>query len=400
MKKTKDTKQIRNLIDQFLQDKTSAKDRAGIETWYLIKAEQANEIENEPDFIYLQEKIWSKISAQLPTVQEDTPQAKIGLKSNSVAYLVKIGIAAMLILIAGISYYVLTQTPGKSNRLEIAKDKDILPGTDKALLTLANGKAIDLSSAESGLVASQDGIDVVKNGTGKLVYKFNSSSAEISSMQNTISTPAGGQYAVMLPDGSKVWLNAASSLTFPVRFSSSERKVSLTGEGYFEITHLVNKNKRVPFTVIILKGDQQSQKVEVLGTHFNINAYSNEPDVKTTLLQGIVRVQTKDNYATTLKPGQQAVLHNDKITLQNADTEVAVAWKNGEFVFREDLRSAMRKISRWYNVDVVYDDSAPDKLMLGGWMSRGDNLSEILNHIQSTGKVHFKLEGRRVTVKE
>ncbi|WP_431294484.1 FecR family protein [Pedobacter sp. P26] len=172
----------------------------------------------------------------------------------------------------------------------------------------------------------------------------------------------------------------------------------MTGEGYFEVAHVERNGNRVPFFVSVIKNQEQVEKVEVLGTHFNINAYTNESRIETTLINGSIKLASKYNHNVLLKPGEMSKLGNGKIEVKQADTEMAIAWKNGAFVFREDLPSVMRKIARWYDVEIVYQQTAPENLMLGGWISRSSNISEVLNHIQLTGKVHFKLEGRRVIV--
>lgn len=281
--------------------------------------------------------------------------------------------------------------------LSLQKKYDLPAGTDKAILTLSDGRVIDLNKDAVGKIATEAGIEITKSSEGTLVYKASNTKGKSVGF-NTITTPIGGQYTIILPDGSKVWLNSGSSLKYPTAFAASGRHVFLTGEGYFEVAHIAGAKGRVPFSVSVIKNNAQSEKVQVLGTHFNINAYADEPFIKTTLLKGSVSVALNDTKTTLLKPGQLAKLSNQNIQVQEADTEMAVAWKNGAFVFREDLRSAMRKVARWYDVEIVYEETAPENLMLGGWMSRGTNISEVLNHIQLTGKVHFKLEGRRVIV--
>jgi len=209
---------------------------------------------------------------------------------------------------------------------------------------------------------------------------------------NTISTPVGGQYTVVLPDGSKVWLNAASSLKFPTAFTGTERRVELTGEGYFEVA----KNKHMPFKV-----NFNREEVEVLGTHFNISAYPDEAVTRTTLLEGSVRI-SKNNIKKILVPGQQAIssMQTGGFNIAEVNTDEAIAWKNGLFLFHnENIRSIMKKIARWYNVDVNYQGSFTNQ-EYGGRISQSKNLSEILKNLELTGTIHFKIEGRRVTVME
>jgi len=385
----------RKFIKNYLDDRLSAEQNARLETWYLLKAEENSADEPQVNYEDLETKIWTKILNGVSNSGQDfVPVKKI---SKPYKTLISIGIAASILLIAGVSYFLLKNNDKANDRFVIAKQYDLPAGADKAVLTLADGSKINLTPDLKGKIATEAGIEITKATDGTLVYKTTNTGFEGKGF-NTISTPAGGQYTVVLPDGTKVWLNAGSSLKYPIVFAKNDRSVTLTGEGYFEVAHLEGLNGRVPFSVAVVKGNSQLEKVEVLGTHFNINAYADEPAVKSTLLQGSVRIVLNDGRTGILKPGQQAKLSNQNILIQQADTEMAVAWKNGEFVFREDLRSALRKVARWYDVEVVYDESAPENLTLGGWMSRSTNISEVLNHIQLTGKVHFKIEGRRVIV--
>lgn len=271
-------------------------------------------------------------------------------------------------------------------------ENDVDPGSTKATLTLANGQKITLDDAKKGKLADQLGISVSKTENGQLIYTVAGKSGlsdEIS--YNTLETPAGGQYQLILPDGTKIWLNAGSSLKYPASFASlKERRVTLKGEAYFEVSH----HKDLPFRVQTPK-----QTVEVLGTHFNVNAYTDEPDTKTTLLEGSVKVLPENKaQVMMLKPGQQAQVGADNEVI-SIDTESVTAWKNGDFILKdEDFQATMRKIARWYDVEIVYDESAPKDIELGGWVSRSKHISAVLKIIESTGKVHFKVQGRRVTV--
>jgi len=385
----------KRFIQDYLEDKLPDKQSAGLETWYLLKAEESNTPEPQIDYDGLEAKIWSKI---LDEVSEPTAEVLKIKKINTIyRKAISIGIAASVLLIAGVGY--LTYKNKANDQFTVAQQYDLPAGTNKATLTLSDGRVVALNNTIVGKVATEAGMEITRATDGTLVYKM-VNTKHGSAGFNTISTPAGGQYTVVLPDGSKVWLNAGSSLKYPTTFAKNGRNVTLTGEGYFEVAHVDGIKGRLPFTVSVVKGNSQIEQLEVLGTHFNINAYADEPYVKSTLLQGSVKIAINDGKTTLLKPGQQARLSNQTIQVEPADTDMDVAWKNGEFVFREDLHSAMRKVARWYDVEVVYDETAPKNLTLGGWMSRGTNISEVLNHIQLTGKVHFKLEGRRVIVSE
>ncbi|MEH3112901.1 FecR family protein [Pedobacter terrae] len=385
---------ISGFIRDYLHNKLNEKQKAQLETWYLLKAEENKSVDPPIAYEKLEAKIWNKIISDVSQGEAELPKVK---KLNKpYKRIISIGIAASVLLIAGIGYLTLKNSDTAPDRFVIAKKYDLPAGTDKATLTLSDGKVIDLNKDAVGKIATEAGMEITKAADETLVYKALNTGKSVGF--NTITTPIGGQYAVILPDGSKVWLNAGSSLKYPTAFALSGRNVILTGEGYFEVAHVEGPKGRVPFSVTVVKNQTPSEKVEVLGTHFNINAYADEPFINTTLLKGSVKVALNANKTALLKPGQLARLSNENIQVQQADTEMAVAWKNGEFVFREDLRTAMRKVARWYDVEVVYEETAPENLMLGGWMSRGTNISEVLNHIQLTGKVHFKLEGRRVIV--
>jgi transmembrane sensor len=275
---------------------------------------------------------------------------------------------------------------------------DVEPGDNEALLTLADGTKISLSAAATGAVAKQAGIEIVKTKDGQLIYNLNKTSGTTdesgANEYNIISTPKGGQHQINLQDGTRIWLNAASSLKFLPDFADlKERRVELIGEAYFE----VSKDKKRPFRVVTLQNGT-TQIVEVLGTHFNINNYEDENSTKTTLVEGSVRILTDANQPKVLKPGQQSILKNNAIVIETVDTEDAIAWKNGNFIFNdENLESIMRKISRWYDVEVYYQDKLPQASFLGTF-SRSKNLSTLLKSLESAGKVHFKIEGRRITV--
>ena len=265
---------------------------------------------------------------------------------------------------------------------------DIPPGTDKALLKLANGTAINLDSLQNGVTIQQGNAVITKLGRGLLAYKTgNENNGKV--LYNTITTPAGGKYEILLSDGSKVWLNAASSLHFPAIFGNKERTVELKGEAYFEAAHAVSKHtgKRIPFHV-----KANDQDVEVLGTHFNIMAYANEQHIETTLLEGKVKV-TRHGITKILLPGQEAIADNKtpEILVTGANTETSVGWKNGFFHFREtNIRDLMRQAERWYNVEVEYrtDNDGQD---FTGIVPRTKNISALLQTLELTGTVHFQV---------
>jgi len=276
---------------------------------------------------------------------------------------------------------------------------DIKPGGNKAILTLADGTKIVLDDASQGALTKQGNTTVIKLDDGRLAYnpqhvtKLNSKAV----FYNTLTTPRGGQYCVTLPDGTIVWLNASSSLHFPTAFTGNERKVEVVGEAYFEVA----KNAEMPFYV-----KAGNSEIKVLGTHFNITAYADDKIIKTTLLEGSVQVSMVnsaaseiDNNTVTLQPGQQFQLdRNNTWNVIDADLEEAVAWKNGFFIFNnENLESIMLKISRWYDVKVVYEVSSENKNFTGH-ISRSQNVSEVLSMLELTESLHFKIDGKTITI--
>jgi hypothetical protein len=318
--------------------------------------------------------------------------------SNSRAWY-QIGVAASLLVILSIGLYFYSnrtfddqKTIAKS---EIIQQKVIIqPGGDKAVLTLSDGSKIILEDAKKGLLANQAGVSIQKTADGELLYSFAKNMRRIPEanpsevIYNKIETPFGGKYQINLPDGSKVWLNSASSLRFPAFFSGKTREVELNGEAFFDVA----KNPDMPFKVIT-----KDQIVEVLGTQFNINSYADEESFKTTLIEGSVKVIYKDR-VILLNPGQQFQPSLKSSKVIEADTEEVTAWKDGYFLFKdEDIQSIMRKISRWYNVEVSYSGEIPD-VGFGGNISRSKGIDEVLNVLQLTDAVHFKVEGRRITV--
>ena len=299
--------------------------------------------------------------------------------------------AAIIICMLSVSLYFLfkPQPARQISKTENIKSpaNDVAPGGNKAILTLANGRSIILDSAANGTLTTQGNSKILKL-NGMLSYNtLKNKSSEV--LYNTISTPRGGQYELMLSDGSKVWLNAASSLRFPASFVGKERKVELLGEAYFEVA----KNAAMPFKVKV-----HGMEVEVLGTHFNINSYDNESMIRTTLLEGSVKIN-KNNSSSLLKPGQQAQMNKagEIKIINNVDVEEAIAWKEGKFQFdKADIHDIMRQLARWYDVDVEYKGTVSSHF--GGTISRDVNLSQVLNMLHLTGEVNFQIQDKKVVV--
>ncbi len=268
------------------------------------------------------------------------------------------------------------------------KKNDVAPGSNKAILTLSNGTKITLDSAQVGSLAQQGNANIIKLDSGRLAYSTNSiATGEI--LYNSLATPRGGQYQLTLPDGTRVWLDAESSIRYPTSFAGTERKVQMTGQAYFEVA----KNEQMPFIV-----ETVGTRTTVLGTNFNINAYANEKTIKATLLEGSIKFSF-GNQERLLHPGEQAVVNNGGGAWQTrkADTWQAVAWKNGQFDFDDmDLPSILRQISRWYDVSVMFQ-SNNDSAKFGGGISRQLNLSDVLRLLDKSG-IHTKLEDKQLIV--
>lgn len=297
--------------------------------------------------------------------------------------------AAAIIILLGAGAYLwlnLSEKREVATTTPIIK-KDIEPGGDKAILTLADGSEIVLDSAANGSIAEQGGMQIVKQANGEIVYNLKSLQGS-QAVMNTIRTPKGGKYQLIMPDGTKVWLNAASSITFPVTFVGKDRSVKITGEVYFEVA----KDKVRPFLV-----NNGNTDIQVLGTNFNVNAYEDEEDTKITLLQGSIRVsQDQSQKSIILVPGQQAQVFGKELrSVDNADLGKVMAWKNGLFNFEDaQLEDVMRQISRWYDIEVKYEKGVPD-IQLWGKMSRTTSLSGMLKNLKDVGVRYRMNEERR-----
>lgn len=300
--------------------------------------------------------------------------------------------AALLIMAVGaVAYLVYIDRPKKeivkAEKVTGPPNNDILPGGDKAVLTLGSGDTIALDDAANGTLALQGNIKVLKLNSGQLAYATENKPTEV--VYNKVTTPRGGQYKVQLPDGTKVWLNAASSLRFPTAFNGDERPVEVTGEAYFEVA----RNPAQPFRVTV-----NGMEVRVLGTHFNINAYTDEASINTTLVEGSVMV-TKNGKQVTIKPGQQARVDEGIYIVPDVDVETLTAWKNGRFSFSNaSLESLMRPIARWYDVEVVLDDKITDAYTID--VPRDVPVSKLLRFIERSGGVHFIIEGEKIICKK
>lgn len=308
-------------------------------------------------------------------------------------------VAAIALMIAGAGYFIINHK-GKNDTTAVVKtttSADIPPARDGAILTLADGRMVVLDSMGNGVVATQNGAQVTLK-DGALTYGKDAGSA--SPVYNSLRTPKGRQFQLLLPDGTKVWLNAASSLRYPTVFTGNERSVDVNGEVYFEVA----KNASMPFKVYIANqaGGSGGTVIEVLGTQFNVNCYENESTVRTTLVEGSLKVlnvpQNVNKGSVVLTPGKQAIITTDsKLKVADADVDKVVAWKRGIFNFEDaSLEEVMRQIERWYDIEVVYEKNVPD-IKFGGKMSNDVSLQGLLKSLQESD-VHFRLEGRKLIV--
>jgi transmembrane sensor len=374
-----DKLQAQELINKYLEGKASPEEKLLLERWYNLEIDQAEPMSGKVDFDAVEQRLMDR----LPIHQ---------VKTTRLYYRIIAGVAAVFLIITGL-YLFRDQYKEPVQHSTAKNGGHTPPGSNKAILTLANGERVSLNDAENGKLAQQSGNLIIKEADGKLIYTADiNKTGEI--MYNVIETPKGGQYQLRLPDGTKVWLNAASSLKFPATFNGlAQRNVELEGEAYFE----VYKNKDKPFVVYTAK-----QKIEVLGTHFNINSYLDEGETTTTLLEGSINVLRKGAIkGAILFPGQQLVLNDNGAVLhtKRGNIDEAIAWKDGKFIFNDqNLQTIMRQISRWYDVDVEYKGNRTANKVFGGTISRFDSLEQALEILELTGSVHFVVEGRRVTV--
>ena len=385
-----DEKQVRQLAKKFLNGTASNKEKKLLHEWYDTVNAGDTEIVLT-DKAQTVEALDSEILAEL-RLMIAANKAKMGHPAVVRSFSWRWAAAAAIILGLGTSTYLwLRHTPSS----DLVKKEDnnnlkqgITPGGNKAILTLDDGSTIVLDSATNGTLAQQGNAKVLKTDSGPLTYSIvKGKRAEV--LYNTLATPRGGQYQLVLPDGSKVWLNATSSIHYPTAFIGNQRKVEITGEAYFEVAKDVSKK----FLVTV-----NGVTTEVLGTHFNVNAYNDESTMKITLLEGSVKV-TNNISSAMLLPGQQAQLNpNENIDVnKNVDAEEVMAWKNGLFQFNSlQVEAIMRQISRWYDVEVVYETKANQK-HFSGIVSRSSNVLDVLKIMEQAG-IKFNIEGKKITV--
>ncbi|WP_316834660.1 FecR family protein [Pedobacter nutrimenti] len=387
-----DNQQIQDLMERFQTGKCTRSEL--VQVRYLVHEFR----ENEPSG--LSELELESIREEMQTAI-DRELAFVVLKPKR---LLRLNVRWAVLAAAGVAFMVLFVYFFKDPLHYKRFANDIGPGSNKAFLVLNGGERIRLEGANIGLLAMEADTRVVKTGDGKIVYTDHPGGASIAEM-NRIETPRGGNYKISLPDGTMIWLNAASTLTYPISFNGrGERRVKLSGEAYFE----VSKDRSKPFLV-----ESNGQVVEVLGTHFDVRCYADDNETRTALLEGSVRLITPPvgppslntvgksvaQRSVVLKPGDMALNLGAKIGVRQADVVSAVAWKDGEFSFRnESMENIMKQISRWYDVEVVFENNNTAHLSFGGSISKYEDLSSVLHMLELTGDVKFKLEGREVTV--
>lgn len=363
---------IQELADKWVKGTLNTAERKELEDWYATGQDLPVTL---PQHFASSEEEHGNLMLQ-------TIRAKAGLTvlhKNNKRRIIGWAAAAVVLLLAGTIY--LLRPPSSSN-IPVQTASDAAPGRNGATLQLADGRTIQLDSLANGIVAEQGNIKAIKE-NGALKYAGASDQVAF----NTISTSHGRQWQLTLPDGTKVWLNAAASLRYPTAFKGNTREVALTGEAYFEVAH----NAAQPFVVKVGAMD-----VKVLGTHFNINAYSNEAAVRTTLLEGSVEVRKNDQHKLIV-PGKQAVVAGNSIEVITANTAQVTAWKDGIFNFDKlSLEDVMRQLERWYDIKVVYEGKVRP-MRFRGEMGRDLNLSQVIKVLEQT-HVHFVIEGQTLKV--
>jgi transmembrane sensor len=379
-----DTNYAKQLLQKYQQGHCNDKEKTLVEEWYKQLQEtgelQWNEEEKQKWQVTMESHLLNKINE---SGSSTTPVHRIHLLRRA-----RWWAAAVIIIMLGIGSYVILSKPKKQEAIvNVQPAKDVAaPDKTKAFITMADGKIIYLDSMSVGTIGEVNNVTISKSADGKIVYSGNANEV----VYNTLNNPRGSKVIDMkLSDGSHVWLNAGSSVTYPMAFTGNERKVSITGEAYFEVAHDATK----PFIV-----NQGDMNVQVLGTHFNVNAYDDEENIKITLLEGLVKVNTK-TANTLLKPSQQAMLSgNGQLAINNnVDVDAVMAWKNGLFNFKKaNIQTVMRQLARWYDVEVEFEGKMPATLF-GGEIQRNILLSKVLANLEKNG-VRFRIEGKKIIV--
>lgn len=392
--------EIADLIAKYFRGQLSAEEQAALRGWINASADNQDLWEQLNNDELLREQVlsmpdagrtgaaWNRLQ---PKLIAERPRPHIGLR----IFMYAAAITGMLLSVGSLTYLLLHRPnapalPAIAKVEKTAAPQPISPGSSKARLVLGNGQVVVLKDNGEQAFTEADGTRVKSSAA---VLSYSATDATAAPVYNTLEIPRGGEYRVVLPDSSVVWLNAASSLRFPTRFSGSTRNVYLSGEAYFEIA----KNKSKPFIVSI-----NNITVTVTGTQFNVKGYPDESYVNTTLVEGGVKLSTTDHPAAKpvlLRPGYQAVWENKQITVKEAYLEEALAWKNGFFVFRsEPIGSIMRKLSRWYDVEVQFPDAAATDVRFTGTIRKYESIQKVLEMLALTQKVKFKIDDKKISV--
>ncbi|SEB04095.1 FecR family protein [Pedobacter hartonius] len=377
--------EIKELFRRYESGEASSQERELVETWFAKYDKIPVQLDDRD------KQALNELSAHLEEYSQKPPVIPMTRRPGNFK---RFAAAAAILIFSVIGAYLYLGQAEKPGTLVRSSKKDILPGGNKATLTLSNGRQIILNDAKNGNLARQGLTAVQKTGDGLLAYQAGKTDGGGDNLtahsddHNMITTPRGGQYRVILPDGTVAWLNSVSSIRFPVAFPGKERKVVTTGEVYFEVA----KDRNKPFIV-----SSAGQTVTVLGTHFNVMAYPEEGSIVTTLLEGSVSI-AKGGQSRILKPGEQA-LAAEHIRVTATDTDDAIAWKNGIMSFTDaDIKTIMRKISRWYDIDIEYQGHITDRVFTGA-ISRKSSLSGILKILTLNG-IQFSVQGNKLMIKQ
>lgn len=410
------TSEIKSLLDRYLAGSATPREQRLVEQWLEENDQQNTEwhrMDSRERAAWMAE-LYKAIEHSISDkrVEKENDNVNVTVSSHRWWYgRFGLSVAAMFVVAVGVSlFYFLLPRQSADVPVSVSteqQEEDVLPGTNKAVLTLGNGDRILLDDSQEGILTKQGGAEISKQGEGVVYNTAHSSGKHAPVVYNTLSTPRGGQYKLVLSDGSKVWLNASSSIRYPSSFAGNERTVEITGEVYFEINRMTAEPsgsvpaKKVPFTVKIMPSGGE---VEVLGTHFNINAYTDEEVVSTTLLEGSIklwpgRYGAAGAEAVQMKAGQQVRLERDGSlrVMKDVDLEEAVAWKNGLFLMNSTpVAAVLRQLARWYDVDIIYGKGIPEGRITGD-IPREIHLSEALKIMELSG-VHFKIDNRKIIV--
>lgn len=390
-----DLTKAQELIEKYRRGTLTHQEKAWLESWYLdIGKTQPSRPMAADDLQRHLDSVWDSLPVNQPAERSGRP------------LFLRIAVAASVLIFCMVGAYFIYSKNNVVGRENVAYIDDAVPGGNRAILTLADGAKIALDAMKNGELAREGNTAIIKTKAGEIVYKSGGAGhLKAGSVAfNTVVTPVAGQYQVTLPDGTKVWMNAASSIRFPTKFPEHERVVEMMGEVYFEVAKVTDGGKRIPFKV--MAGDQL---VEVLGTRFNINSYKDEGQIKTTLVEGSISVNVDGNKKkeVLLRPGQQSRLVtggpaasvSSQFDVQEVNAGSVIAWKDGYFQFDHvGLPELMRQLSRWYGMQVVYNVPVKEYEFVGQ-IERSSRLSKVLR-ILEMGDVHFRIEGKKIIVTE